>query len=515
VQTSYTKITIEPTEKAFWENNTQAYVFFMRDNLKPVSCDAMLEKVTQDFYPDLISDLEDYDFTGKAGQLCMLTAPSKEDKRPLGLIFIGLGGFKSKAHITLEVLRRAIGDLVLKLKKHKISSAVMQLPESDLYEISTQELLKQTVTIAHMADYKFSLAKKEQSKKQCEVKLLIDTCEYDGENIEEGFCEGNIIGQGINNARTWADTPPNIMTPQRLSEEAQIIAQEHNLVCTIFGRQKARELGMGAFLAVDAGSRQECRFVVLEYIPETSAQKTIALLGKGVMFDSGGLSLKTAAGMTGMKYDMCAAAAVIATMKIIAQLKPNVRVVGITALAENMPDGNAARQDDVVTAMNGKTIEIKNTDAEGRLTLADALCYAEKYYEPDVMIDAATLTGSCLHALGHFYSALMTQDEELLEVLPELGKRTGDRVWPLPLDDDYKKANESLVADVANTGSRAYLAGSIIAGSFLSNFVDHTPWAHLDIAGTAFEVPGISYFGKGAAGAGVRLFTEFIMGYEN
>ncbi len=181
-----------------------------------------------------------------------------------------------------------------------------------------------------------------------------------------------------------------------------------------------------------------------------------------------------------------------------------------------MPSGKAAKEDDVVIAMNGKSIEIKNTDAEGRLILADALCYAEKYYNPDVIIDIATLTGACLMALGYFYSGLMTQDEYLLKTLPELGKKTGDRVWPLPLDDDFKPANKSHVADVANTGSPAYKAGTIIGACFLSEFVKKTPWAHIDIAGTADSVPDVNYLGngQGATGAGIRLLTEFVLSYK-
>ncbi len=195
------------------------------------------------------------------------------------------------------------------------------------------------------------------------------------------------------------------------------------------------------------------------------------------------------------------------------RLKPEVNVIGITPLVENMPSGRACKQDDIVTFMNGKTAEIKNTDAEGRLILADALCYAEKFYKPEVIIDIATLTGLCLHFFGHFYTALLTKDEILGTKLQAVSLVTGDKVWPAPFDDDFKDAIKSDVADIANIGSTAYRGGTITAAWFLSNFVEKAKWAHLDIAGTADSVPGISYFGKGATGAGVRLLTEFVMNY--
>ena len=200
-------------------------------------------------------------------------------------------------------------------------------------------------------------------------------------------------------------------------------------------------------------------------------------------------------------------------MSAIAQLKPQVNVVALTPLVENMPSGKACKQDDIITFMNGKTAEIKNTDAEGRLILADALCYAEKFYKPEVMIDIATLTGACLYALGHSFTALMTKDEVVGTKLHAISLVTGDRVWPLPMDDDFKAAIKSDVADMANCGAANYKAGTITAAWFLSNFVENAKWAHLDIAGTAYEVPGVSYYNKGATGAGTRLLIEFVMNY--
>jgi len=215
-----------------------------------------------------------------------------------------------------------------------------------------------------------------------------------------------------------------------------------------------------------------------------------------------------------MKYDMSGAAAVITAMEAVAQLNPKVNVVGVAPAVENMPSGKASRQDDIIRFMNGKTAEIKSTDAEGRLILADALCYAEKNYRPDVMVDFATLTGACVVALGHFYAGLMTENSKLSAALQRAGSLTGDRMWPLPFDDDYEGAIKSEVADINNIGAKAYHAGTITAGRFLNHFVKATPWAHLDIAGVASDVPGVSYLGKGGTGAGVRMIVEFIQNYE-
>jgi leucyl aminopeptidase len=363
-----------------------------------------------------------------------------------------------------------------------------------------------------LADYSFI---KFKSKKEAEVKLnlLIDAGKDEKQTFALSLQEGTIIGKSTNFTRYLADMPANYVNPTFLSNEAKRIADQFDLECTVFGKEKAKELGMGGFLAVDAGSDEAGKFVILEYKTNKKNIPTICLVGKGVTFDSGGLSLKPSQHMSGMKFDMSGAAAVIGAMSAIGQLKPEVNVVGITPLVENMPSGKACRQDDIITFMNGKSAEIKNTDAEGRLILADALCYAEKCYNPDVVLDIATLTGACMYALGHFYAGLMTKNEVIGAKLQAVSLVTGDKVWPLPFDDDYKKAIESQVADISNIGSPDYLAGTVTAGFFLSNFVDIKKWAHIDIAGTADNVPNINYLGKGATGTGVRLFVDFVMNY--
>ncbi len=507
-----TKIAVQTTSNTFLTQDADAYLFFMHEGLQSDEDQATLTAIAP-FCPDAKSCFTRNNFSGKTGQT--LSLPVHKNDQLVYFYFLGLGKGNKDWNVELEALRRGVGNGIQLAKKTNSNHVFMMLPNAYVYQISNAELLKQLTTVAHLAAYEFTAFKKSaQPDWQCTLSIGI-TPEEEW-LLQESINIGSIIGSSTNMVRLWGDYPPNILTPALLSEQAQEIATDNNLGFTVIGREDALALGMEAFCAVDAGSAQPGMLVIMEYFCEDENAPTIALVGKGITFDTGGVSLKTASGMTGMKYDMCGAGAVIATMNVVGKLKPNVNVIGLAPLVENMPDGAAARQDDIVTAMNGKTIEIKNTDAEGRLILSDTLCYAERFYSPDIMIDLATLTGACVVAVGHFYTALMTQDKQLFTLLPQIGALTGDRVWPLPLDDDYKPANNSTFADLANTGSPAYSAGSIIAGSFLSNFVEKARWAHLDIAGSAEDVPGVSYLGNGhgASGAGVRLLSEFILNYD-
>lgn len=506
-------LTIKLAENNFWDNGLEGLIFFLGENLDGFANNLHLEHIEKNFYPHLKAVLKKHKFEGKKGQVYTLTIPNEDTITQF--IFIGLGKSGKKPYNDLEVLRRAVGTCVSTLKKLAIESAGFVLPSEDTYKISAEELLRHVVIAATMASYEITLFKSNRDQTdEWHGHLLISLGEDKKGNFAAALQQGLVISEAINQARYWSDMPANILTPTYLSDEAEKIAAEHHLSCNVFGREKALELGMGGFLAVGAGSDQPSKFVVLEYKTKEKNAPTIALAGKGITFDTGGISLKPSESMHGMKYDMSGAAAVIAILKIIAQLKPDVNVVGVTPLVENMPDGKAQRQDDIIRFMNGKTAEIKSTDAEGRLVLADALCYAEKFYNPETIIDIATLTGACVVALGYFYTGLMTQDDTLLEVLPKIGFATGDRTWPLPLDDDYKAANISPIADLRNTGSAEYKAGTITAGFFLQEFVKNARWAHLDIAGTADGVPGVSYLGKGATGASIRLLVEFIMHYR-
>jgi leucyl aminopeptidase len=499
-------INVSQTQQPFWNNQADGYVIFIKDELTSLDGQNLLNDIEQKHYPHLKKIFTHHQFKGNCGQSFVLSA--MDNDQLIHFIFVGVGKVNRSSTQEVEMLRRALAEAIRQQKKLTLKTLVASLPE---FTAAPYDLAKQLTIAAHMASYECSKFKSDKKEAPFEGSLLFVT---DEKTCAPAIADGNIIGQAINMARDWADTPGNILTPTELSLHAATLAQKHNLKHTIFGRDKAIELGMGAFLAVDAGSDQDGKFVVLEYKAQEKDAPTIALCGKGVTFDSGGISLKPSNSMTGMKFDMSGAAAVIAVMDIIAHLKPAVNVICAAPMVENMPSGKAARQDDVVTAMNGKTIEIKNTDAEGRLILADALCYVEKNYHPDIMIDIATLTGACAYALGHFYSAVITPDKELATTLEAIGAATGDRVWELPFDDDFKASNKSDIADVSNSGSPAYLAGTITAGCFLHNFVDKARWAHLDIAGTAHDVPAINYVGKGSTGAGIRLLTEFILAYK-
>ena len=501
----------EITTKKFWENEVDGFVLFLKEDLESVCQEIIISDIEEKFCSNLKNILKLNKFSGKKDESFVLTVT--KDEKLVQLIFVGLGKINGLWSKELENLRRAIGTAVNFIKKFNIKESVLAIPQEKPFGITKSKLVEQMIIAAYLAEYKFEKFKNEK-KDEWNGKLLFALQDDDEKSYEKNFKKGLIVGNATNFARYLSDLPPNYLTPTSFGQEAKKIAEKYNLRFNIFGREKAKELGMGGFLAVDSGSEQEGKFVILEYITKTENAPTIVFVGKGVTFDSGGISLKSAVNMEGMKFDMAGAAAVVAAMKAIAQLKPDVNVIGITPLVENMPSGKSYRQDDIITFMNGKTAEIKNTDAEGRLILADALCYAEKFYNPDVIIDIATLTGSCIYGLGHYFTGLMTEDEIIGNKLQAVGLVTGDRVWPLPLDEDFKAAIKSEVADLSNCGVPGYKAGTIVAALFLSNFIYKAKWAHLDIAGTAFDVHDINYLGNGATGAGVRLFVEFVMNYN-
>jgi leucyl aminopeptidase len=302
--------------------------------------------------------------------------------------------------------------------------------------------------------------------------------------------------------------PSNYMTPSQMAEAARKLAQTYGLELTILEREQMQELGMGALLGVNQGSRQSPKFIVLNYKGSDSSGIDIALLGKGITFDSGGISIKPSDGMEDMKGDMAGGAAVMVAMSVIAQFKPKINVAAIVPAAENMPGGNALKPGDILTAMNGKTIEVVSTDAEGRLTLADALSWAKKQGAKR-MVDIATLTGSCRVALGDICSGAFGNNQELIDRVIAAGAEAGERMWPMPMYEEYKEQNKSDVADIKNVGGR--YAGAITAAQFLSEFVGDTPWVHLDIAGTSMAEKERGYLVKGATGVTVRTLVNLVL----
>ena len=323
-------------------------------------------------------------------------------------------------------------------------------------------------------------------------------------DLKKNLLKGQITGQGMNTAKDLGNLPGNVCTPSFMAKEAKAAGRKYkNLTCKVLGEKEMSTLGMHCLLSVGQGSKEESKLITLNYKGSSKKETPFVLVGKGITFDTGGISLKPGNAMDEMKYDMCGAASVIGTLQVIAAMQLPINVVGVIAAAENMPGSQATKPGDVVKTLSGKTVEVLNTDAEGRLVLADALTYVKRF-NPKTVIDIATLTGACVVALGNYTSAVLSNDDNLAQEILNSGKKSGDRAWQLPLWDEYQKDIESNFADIANIGGRA---GTITAACFLSRFSEKYIWAHLDIAGTAW-VQGKM---KGATGRPVPLLTEYLL----
>ncbi|NTU53263.1 MAG: leucyl aminopeptidase [Chlorobiaceae bacterium] len=354
--------------------------------------------------------------------------------------------------------------------------------------------------------------KKEAEKPKTIEDLVLAGCGEQLDLIEKGAGMGMITGACQNMARDLVNLPGNHLSAEELAEAARQSGQRGGFDVTVFDKEKITELGMGGLLAVNKGSQQPPTFTILDYRPEGKTKKSVALVGKGVTFDSGGISLKPSEGMGEMKSDMSGAAAVLAAVEAAARLALPLRIIGIIPATDNMPGGSALKPGDVITTMSGITVEVGNTDAEGRLILADALAYARKEYDPDVIVDLATLTGACIVALGNSVAGMFSNDDELADTLFKAGQTSGEKVWRMPLWEEYDELIKSEVADVHNIGGRG--AGAVTAAMFLSKFIDgHKHWAHVDIAGPAFPTKGGSKT-PGATGFGVRLLLDLLQGWS-
>jgi len=362
--------------------------------------------------------------------------------------------------------------------------------------------LRHAVAVAEEALYRFDEMKSKKSPARALRRIVLPTASKSAD-AERGVREGQAMAAGMSLAKDLGNLPGNVCTPTYLAEQAEKLARRWKLRVEVFERRDMEKLGMGALLSVAKGSRQPPKFIELAY-RGSKKSKPVVLVGKGITFDTGGISLKPSAEMDEMKFDMCGAASVLGTLRAIAELKLELNVVGLIPTTENMPGGAASKPGDIVTSMSGQTIEILNTDAEGRLILCDALTYAQRF-EPTAVVDIATLTGACVIALGHVATGLYSNRDELALELLEAGSRAWDRAWRMPLWDDYDEQLKSPFADVANIGGRP--AGSITAARFLARFADKYPWAHLDIAGTAWT----SGKNKGATGRPVPLLTTFLL----
>lgn len=497
-------LNITISTKDMFANNVDCYAYIVEKNFKT---SAIAEAIK--FCPDLSAVIKQREFTGAA--LDSMVVPFMNNKKLAYCCLVGLGQAESKGGVSIiERYRRAVGQLIKTISTYNVTSVALALTAPSK-TISLEYLIEQAAITCDLAHYHFDdfITEKSRKRNSLDVTFVVDVKHK--KIAQDWITQGSIISSAVNQARHWIDMPPTQLTPQDLAKKAHDVAKRNKLGITVFHEKEIIKMGMGGLAAVSRGSEVDCALIILEYKAKKKNAPTLCFVGKGITFDSGGLSLKPAEFMETMKEDMSGAAAVICAIDALAQLDCPVNIVAIAPTSENLPSGTAIKPGDIVTFYNGKTAEIKNTDAEGRLILADALSYAVKHYKPDAMVDLATLTGACSRALGPFYSGLFTEHDEIKEKLMKAAHVSGDQVWQLPMGDDYKKAITSTVADICNIGSSKIAAGASTAAHFLQHFVGDTMWAHLDIAGTAFDVPNISYYRPGATGAGVRLLIALAM----
>lgn len=445
--------------------------------------------------------LKRQDFAADLGQTLMLYEP--RDCAAVRILLVGLGEEKS---FTPRQFGLALLPAFQLLDKCAAADCLVLLPNKQEDE-DTYRLVREAVSAAESAVYRFQQCKSEKTPEKHPLKrvhfLAQSRAQQNAGN--RAATHGRAIGVGSALAKELANLPGNICTPTYLAEQAQALARgKRKLKVRVLSEAQMDKLGMGALLSVSRGSRQPAKLIILEYKGGKPESKPVALVGKGLTFDAGGISIKSAANMDEMKYDMCGGASVLGTLAACVELDLPINVVGIVPSSENLPDGDANKPGDIVTSMSGQTIEILNTDAEGRLILCDALTYTERF-KPAAVIDIATLTGACVVALGDQASGLMANDDKLADELLEAGNDCGDRTWRLPLFEEYQRQLDSNFADMANVGGRG--AGAITAACFLSRYTKSFKWAHLDIAGTAW----VSGNNKGATGRPVPLLTEFLL----
>ncbi len=461
-------------------------------------CDALIVVVGQTFSPgeDGLSELINTalvsgDWESKPGKLLQLYA-SGVCKAPR-LLLVGAGDLSAK-NVKKAVL--AAGAAIKGIAVKRVVMCFSEVPDGASLRAAVTGLAEATYV------YTTTLSKKEGRRiERCVVGVTNRAA------LLDDFQHASAAVQGIELAKEWGNRPANYATPALLAGAAQELAKLPGIRCEVLGPKEVAKLGMGSFLAVARGSTEPLRFVVLHYQGGTKTDAPVVLIGKGITFDTGGISIKPASEMDEMKFDMCGAASVLGTFAALAQLKPAINVVGLIPSCENMPAGNAVKPGDVVTSMSGQTIEVLNTDAEGRLILCDALTYAERF-KPRAVIDIATLTGACVVALGGVRSGLFATNDSLAEALTQAGDDALDPCWRLPLDDDYAEGLKSKFADVANVAGRA--GGAVVAAKFLQRFVGQFPWAHLDIAGSAWK----SGSSKGSTGRPVGLLLAYLVAQD-
>jgi len=445
--------------------------------------------------------LKDGDMDGISGQTLMLHQPDGAKCERVMLVGCGKTG-----EFNLRSYQQAARSAALTVNASGADDAVSYLAELEVSERTSYQKVRTLVEEAHSVAYTPDALKSKKDKSLRPIRrLVISVDNADKASARKALADGEAIASGVELARTLGDLPGNICTPSYLADQARELGKSsEKLKVSVMSEAGMEKLGMGSLLSVSRGSRQPAKLITLKYDGGKAGVKPVALVGKGVTFDSGGISIKPGAAMDEMKYDMCGAASVLGTLKACIAMKLPINVVGIIPATENLPDGDASKPGDIVTSMSGQTIEILNTDAEGRLILCDALTYCGKY-KPAAVIDIATLTGACVVALGSHAAGLLSNNDELANELLLAGEAADDRAWHMPLWEEYQPQLKSNFADMANIGGRE--AGTITAACFLSRFTEKYHWAHLDIAGVAWKGGDE----KGATGRPVSLLTQFLI----
>jgi leucyl aminopeptidase len=469
---------------------------------QPGGATAAVDKALDGAISSLISRGE---IKGKFGEVSIVHTFGKP--RQVGAGIVAIAGLGKRQDFNVDKIRGVAGEFCRALRKlncHKIATI---LHGTGIGGIELEASAEAITEGALLGLYSFTKYKKPEYE-DIEEMLIVVTEKEKVPILELAIGKGKLVAEATNLARDMVNEPANYMTPGQMAEVAKEIASKYNLEFKVFDREEMEAMGMGALLGVAKGSNQPPKLITLSYKGDERSEKALGFLGKGITFDSGGISIKASEGMEEMKDDMSGAAAAMTALGAIAQLKPKINVTAIIPTTENLPSGTALKPGDVLKAMNGKTIEVISTDAEGRLILADALSYAQKLgLSP--LIDLATLTGACRVALGTLYSGLFSNDQDLVNKVLKAAERAGERMWQMPMPEEYKEQNKSEIANVKNTGNR--YGGAITAALFLAEFVANIPWVHIDIAGTALSNKESGYIVKGATGVGVRTLVELAL----
>jgi leucyl aminopeptidase len=486
----------------FTEANVEALAVTVFKGEKPTN--ALFKELDRITGGVLAATLKAGEFKGEPGETALIRFARRGKVKANRLLLIGMG---DREEYKASAVSIASGTATRTLRQLNVKSFAF-LPRCDAYSVEVAQNAVQGVITSQFELDKYKTRDKNEKAITSFVVCIDDARPAD---LKQGIARGEAIGDSMNFTRDLANEPPNILTPTEMANRARVMAREVGLKIEVLDEARMEKLGMGSLLSVSKGSAQPAKLIVLRYTPTKNTGKKdelIALVGKGITFDTGGISIKPAEGMDAMKYDMSGGATVLGTMRALALLKPTVPVIGVVAAVENMPGGKASRPSDVVTASNGKTVEILNTDAEGRLILADAVAYAEKQGATRI-VDMATLTGAVIVALGDVNTGIMGNDQMLVDEIVDCGKEAGENFWQLPVGKEYSKQIKSDIADVKNIGPRGK-AGTIIGAVFIQEFVDQAKWAHLDIAGTAWADNPKPYQAKGPTGVAVRTMIKLV-----